>query len=502
MTLNRRKLFVGAGASLAAAAGLTRFAGVARAAVAPADMTLAQAMYSLGTGAISAEEYVRALLAQMDACVELNAFISTDRRAILETAGNLDRGSGLARFGMLAGIPLAVKDNIDTRDLPTTAGTPALKYHRPRSNAQVVQVLLDAGALLAGKANLHELAMGVTNNNVAFGAARNPFDPAMIPGGSSGGTAVAVASRMVPAGLGTDTGGSCRVPASLCGVVGYRPTSGRYSLQGVLVISHTVDTIGILARSVEDVAILDSLIAGAPLQFSVPSLRGVRLGIPRKPFYEDLDSESARTCESGLRALERSGAILVDVDLSAIAEVGMAAAVVPRYEGVRNLPNYLAEHELDLSVEELVGQIASPDVARNLNSRVDGGGVPSAEMYEHALSVSRVQLRRTFNRAFVDHRVTALVYPTTPLPARPIGQDETVELNGKQVPTFMGYARNTAPVSMAGLPALSVPVGLTGAGLPVGLEFNAREGADWLLLQVGQAVEQVFGQLPPPPDCS
>ena len=187
-------------------------------------------------------------------------------------------------------MPLALKDNLDTAEMPTTGGTPGLRGHRPKHNAPVVQKLLDAGAIAFGKTNLHELAYGITNNNAAFGAARNPYDRTRIPGASSGGVGVAVAARMAPGGIGSDTGGSVRIPAALCGIVGFRPTTGRWSQAGIVPISHTRDTAGPMTRSVADCALLDHVVTGSALP-PAASLKGLRLGVPRAHFWDPLDRE-------------------------------------------------------------------------------------------------------------------------------------------------------------------------------------------------------------------
>ena len=194
--------------------------------------------------------------------MSLNAFIHLDPEQVRAAARAAD-AKGSAAGGPLHGVPLALKDNLDTADMPTTGGTPGLKGHRPKRNADVVQKLFDAGAIAFGKANLHELAYGITNNNAGFGAARNPYDPTRIPGGSSGGVGTAVGARIVPGGIGSDTGGSVRVPAALCGIVGFRPTTGRWSQAGVVPISHTRDTPGPMTRSVADCALLDSVVTGS-----------------------------------------------------------------------------------------------------------------------------------------------------------------------------------------------------------------------------------------------
>ncbi|MET0984873.1 MAG: amidase family protein, partial [Steroidobacteraceae bacterium] len=203
-------------------------------------LTASQAANLLRSGELTAVEYAEALIEQAEKIASLNAFISFDADAVRTQARAADdRRRAGERLGPLHGIPLAIKDNIDTADLPTTAGTPGLRHHRPRNNALVVQRLLDAGAILFGKNNLHELAYGVTTNNRAFGASRNPYDLQRVPGGSSGGTAAAVCARVVPAGIGTDTGASIRLPMAFCGGVGFRPSVGRWPQQGLIPASNT-----------------------------------------------------------------------------------------------------------------------------------------------------------------------------------------------------------------------------------------------------------------------
>ena len=184
-------------------------------------------------------------------------------------------------MGALHGLPILIKANIATANVPTSAGTPALRDYRPASDAPVVARLFSAGAILLGKTNMHELAYGITSNNGAFGAVHNPYNPALIPGGSSGGNGAAIAARMCPAGLGTDTGGSVRIPAALCGIVGLRPTVGRYSGAGIVPLSRTMDTAGPMARSVEDLVLLDSVITGQNAPVQPAALRGLRLGAAR-----------------------------------------------------------------------------------------------------------------------------------------------------------------------------------------------------------------------------
>ncbi len=219
-------------------------------------LTAVEVLAAFERGEIRVSEYVDLLLERCEQYRDLNAFIYQNPDGIRDAAIRADRARDAGEtLGPLHGLPIILKDNIDTREMPTTGGTPALKGHRPLENAPIVQSLLEAGAIIFGKANMHELAHGITNNNKAFGPVRNPHDRTKIPGGSSGGCGAAVGARLVPAGIGTDTGGSVRIPAALCGIVGFRPTVGRYPQRGIVPISHTRDTAGPMTRSVVDTAV-------------------------------------------------------------------------------------------------------------------------------------------------------------------------------------------------------------------------------------------------------
>jgi Asp-tRNA(Asn)/Glu-tRNA(Gln) amidotransferase A subunit family amidase len=276
-----------------------------------AELGAVEAAVAIRAGDFSAQALVEALLDRCARAVPLNAFISLDPDAVRAAARNADqRRQRGERLGPLHGVPIVLKDNFDTVDFPTTAGTPALAAHRPTRNAPVVQRLLNAGAFILGKANMQELAFGPTSNNAAFGPVRNPYDHSRIPGGSSGGTAAAVAARLAPAGLGTDTGGSVRVPASLSGVVGFRPTTLRWPQDGIVPISHTRDTAAPIARCVADCVLLDGVVTGGATSLSPIRLEGLRLGVPRGHFWEDLDAEVEAILADALARLAAAGVVL------------------------------------------------------------------------------------------------------------------------------------------------------------------------------------------------
>jgi len=464
----------------------------------PLGLSAVEALSALRDKRFSARSYAEAVLARSEALAGLNVFISQDGDALLAAAEQADERLAAGEAGPLLGLPLAVKDNIDTADMPTTGGTPSLRDWIPPANAPVMQALLDAGAMLAGKANMHELAFGITSNNATFGAVGNPYDPTLIPGGSSGGTAAAVAARIVPAGLGSDTGGSCRIPAALTGCVGFRPSLGRYSQAGVIPISHTRDTIGPFARSVADIALLDGICAGEGLPAFDKPIEELRIGVPATYFYENLDYELEIVVAKALERFRMEGVQLIDVDIENIQVLNETISFpIALFEVLRELGAYLYTHDNTLSLPDLVEQAAGPDVKGLLTSLMGDNAVP-AGLYREVIAKGRPALQRAYAGYFADNQLDALVVPTTALPARPIGQDETVDLNGEQVPTFMTYIRNTDPPSNAGLPCLSVPAGLTESGLPVGIEFVGPAGGDAVVLHIASLFEAIVGTLPAP----
>jgi indoleacetamide hydrolase len=464
------------------------------------ELGVREAAEAIRTGAQTAEALAEALLARCAAASPLNAFISLEPDRLRAAARGADqrrrRGEPL---GPLHGVPLALKDNIDTAEFRTTGGTPALTAHRPKRNAPIVQRLLDAGALVLGKANLQELAYGPTSNNAAFGPAHNPYDSTRIPGGSSGGSAAAVAARLAPAALGTDTGGSIRVPASLCGITSLRPTTLRWPQAGIVPLSHTRDTAGPMARHVADCVLVDGVITGGPTKVTPPPLKGLRLGVPRGHFWEGLDAELAAVLEAALARLREAGVVLVEGDVANVAALDAAAGFpIMLYETVIELERYLVEHETGLDFASLMAQVKSPFV-KNALAELHGGRAVSKAAYDEALDKHRPALQETYRRYFKERGVAAMVFPTTPLPAAKIGEDDTVMLNGVAVSTLSTYIRNLAPGSTAGIPGLSLAAGMTKAGLPVGIAIDGPEKGDHELLAIGLALESVLPRLPAPP---
>jgi len=434
---------------------------------------------------------VEAFLQKISSRPELNAFITLDAEGAREQAAALDASNSGGEFA-LEGMVISVKDNIAVAGLPITGGTPSLRHFRATQDAATVRRLRDAGAIILGKANMHELAVGITSNNAGFGAVGNAHAPACIPGGSSGGTAAAIAAGFVDAGLGTDTGGSSRIPAALNGIAGFRPTTGRYSSDGILRISNTRDTIGPMANTVADVVRLDNVMSGDGDGSVQPEkLAGLRVGVPRATFYDNLDPPVAAAMDNALQALRDAGVKLIEADLPDVFELNEKVGFpVVLYEIIRLVPEWLAANDAGITFAALLDGVASPDVKGILGSAVNEP-IPE-EVYRAALDTHRPALQQAYREYFREHNVEAIIFPTTPLVARPIAtSDEMVVINGTEIPTFPAYIRNTDPASNAGIPGLSLPAGKSPEGLPVGLEIDGPAGSDRRLLSIGLAIERI-----------
>jgi mandelamide amidase len=465
------------------------------------ELSATEAAARIRAGTLKSEDLVRALVEVVERKRDLNAFITFDRERVLAAARKADSLAARKSFaGPLHGVPIVLKDNIHVAGLPNTAGTPGLKGFVPTRNAPVAEKLIRAGAIVLGKTNMHELAFGITSNNAAFGPARNAYDAARIAGGSSGGTGNAIAARMVAAGLGSDTGGSVRIPAALNGIAGLRPTLGRYSQEGITPIAHTRDTAGPMAREVADLVLLDTIVTGSRDRVAAAPLAGLRIGVDRAVFFRNLDTEVEQMTNAALERLRQAGAEIVEVDMAGLVDLNAKVSFpVALYEANVDLTAYLKRYRIPLDLAGLAAQIASPDVKGLFASAIVPGAkdaVPQ-KAYLDALA-ARPALQQLYAETFRKHRIVALAFPTTPLPAAPIGDDEKTKLNGADVPTFPTFIQNTDPGSNAGLPGLSVPIGRTSAGLPVGLELDGPAKSDRRLLGIGLAVESLFGRLPAP----
>jgi Asp-tRNA(Asn)/Glu-tRNA(Gln) amidotransferase A subunit family amidase len=464
------------------------------------DLSLTAVLAGLDAGDFTSEELARALLARAGRWADLNAFIALDGDAVLSAAQASDARRRGGEKAPLLGAPLAIKDNIEVAGMATTAGTNALRGNIAARNAPVLDPLLAAGAIVFGKANMHELAFGCTSANAAFGEVGNPYDPDRVAGGSSGGTAAAVGARLAPAGLGSDTGGSVRIPAAFCGIVGFRPTTGRYPQAGIVPLSETRDTAGPMARRVEDVRLLDGVVTGlgaAPR----PALADVRIGVPRGYFFESLDPAIATGVEVMLQRLRDYGITLVEADVPDLESVHKAGNFpVILYEAVRDLKAYLAGSGAGVDLDAIVDEIASPDV-RDIVVPLMGEGAIAEDAYRQAIEVHRPHLQRLYAAYFDEHRLDAMVYPTTPVLPVPIAQEQSGTLEGGNVvPAITLFDRNVSPSSNAGIPSLTMPAGVSPDGLPLSVTLDARQGADAALLALACAIEEREPAMPSPPE--
>jgi len=452
---------------------------------------------------VSAVEVCEHALARIDSAnPKLNAFLAVARDRALDRARAIDRER---HTGPLAGVPVALKDNIMTRGITTTASSRMLQHFVPPYDATVVGRLEAAGAIVVGKTNCDEFAMGSSTENSAFGPSRNPWNPDYIAGGSSGGSAVAVAAGMSPIALGSDTGGSIRQPASLCGVVGLKPTYGRVSRYGLIAFASSLDQIGPLARTAWDAATALSVLAGAdeydstasqePVADYVGSLsgdiRGVKLGVPRKMLEQGVEPAVRNSFYGALEILGAAGAEIIDIELPHapyaiatyyIVATAEASSNLARYDGVRY--GFRAEGARDLKemYEKTRSQGFGPEVKRRI---MLGTYVLSAGYYDaYYLKAQQVRtlVRRDYELAF--QTVDAVVMPTSPTSAFRIGEKVEDPLSLYLTDVF------TVSANLAGLPGLSVPCGLTPNRLPIGLQLTGRPFDEATLLRIGDTYER------------
>jgi mandelamide amidase len=471
-----------------------------RAAALPADIadfTLGQAIAALRRGTIRTRDLVEAALRRHARSAHFGAFIADAYDRAMEQADAVDgRAADTLAPVSLQGIPLAVKDNVHVAGFGNTAGTPGLAAFRPSRDATVARRLRDAGALFVGKTNMHELSLGVTSHNAHFGDVRNSRDPARLAGGSSGGSAVAVALGMAYAAIGTDTAGSIRIPAALNGIVGLRPTVGRYPGDGVTPVCPTRDTPGPMARTVADVALLDQVITGSPRPLVAPRPECIRLGVAREFFFEGLDTQVHEVAQSALRRLQDNGVRLIELSMPGLAATNEAvSAAIGFAEFWPAMERYLRSHETGLSMKDLARDAAGSDVRaliENFLSPDSPYRVP-ADRYEAALRVHRPALRSMIMEQFCAHRLDGIIMPATIAVAGPLAAGAGIAaLNDQPVSANYAYLRNTLPASNAGLPALALPAGSTASGQAVGIEIDGAPYGDRQLLAVGLTLESLL----------
>jgi aspartyl-tRNA(Asn)/glutamyl-tRNA(Gln) amidotransferase subunit A len=468
---------------------------------------------AVNAGALSAREVAQAALERINAVDgKLNAFLAKDPDWVLARAEEIDHKVSESALP-LAGVPIAIKDNICTNRLPTTCGSRMLENYRSPYSATAIKRLERAGAIVIGKTNCDEFAMGSSTENSAFGPTRNPYDLERVSGGSSGGSAVAVSAGMVPLALGSETGGSVRQPASFCGVVGLKPTYGRISRYGLVAFASSLDCIAPLANSPKDIALLlteiagrdenDSTSAAVPVPDFLSELNkpvaGMRVGVPKEFFGEGLDPEVRSIVERGIRNTASLGCELVEVSLPhtryAIADYYIiapaeASSNLARYDGVRY--GYRVPAPADL--QDMYKRTRSEGFGAEVKRRIMVGTYAlSSGYYEayygRAMRV-RTLIKRDYDQAF--EHVDALLSPVSPTPAFRIGEKISDPLSMYLSDIY------TVTANLAGIPALSIPCGFTVEGLPVGLQMLANQFEEGTLLRMAEAYIQAFPLTRPP----
>ena len=476
----------------------------------PTDLTAVEIRDQIAKGSLSSLDVTRAFVARTDSVEpKVRAFLSRTSEEAIARAQKLDERQARGEpTGKLHGVPLAVKDIISVKGTPCTCGSRILEDYVPPYDATAVERLLAEGAVLIGKCNMDEFAMGSSTENSAFHPTSNPWDLGRVPGGSSGGSAAAVAAREVPAALGTDTGGSVRQPAALCGVTGLKPTYGRVSRYGLVAFASSLDQIGPITRSVEDAALLleataghdplDATSAQEPTEDYVDQLKRdvskLRVGIPRQLPVEGLDSDVSDCYRSAIATLEELGVETVDIDLPTsshavacyyLISTSEASSNLARYDGVR----YGLRAANASSLQQMYRETREEGFGAEVKRRIMlGTYVLSAGYYDaYYLKAQRVRtlIARDFQQAF--ERVDAVALPTTPTPAFELGEKLEDPLQMYLSDVF------TITANLVGIPGISIPAGFSRGGLPIGLQFLGKHFAETTILRLAHAFEQATG---------
>ncbi|MGN6107151.1 MAG: Asp-tRNA(Asn)/Glu-tRNA(Gln) amidotransferase subunit GatA [Kofleriaceae bacterium] len=470
--------------------------------------SVADTAQRVAAGEVTAVQLAEDSLARIDALDrELGAFLAVDREGALAAAREIDRQrADGAALGPLAGVPVTLKDNLVTRGLVTTAGSKILDGWVPPYDAAVVERLRAAGAVILGKVNCDEFGMGSSTERSAFHPTRNPWDRERVPGGSSGGSAAAVAAGLGGASLGTDTGGSIRQPAAFCGIVGLKPTYGRVSRYGVIAFASSLDQVGPLARSVGDAARVLGAIAGhdprdaTSLDAPVPpyeqqlaeGVSGMTIGLPREYFAGDLDPEIRGALDAAIAALRDRGAKVVEVSLPHtglalpayyLVAPAEASSNLARYDGIRFGKRADAQDLLDLYARTR-GEGFGPEVKRRIMLGTYALRAGHYDAYYRKAQQVRTLIKRDFDQVFAS--VDLVLTPTTPTAAFPFGARAT------PLDMYLGDVF-TLSCNLAGLPGLSVPCGLTAGGLPIGAQLLGKPLDEATVLRAGAAIEAAVG---------
>lgn len=455
---------------------------------------------------VSARDVAEAFYRRIEALDDrVHAYLTLTRDLAFEQADRADRRRRAGESGALLGIPLAIKDVICTKGIRTTCGSKILHNFVPPYNATVMERLNAAGAILLGKANMDEFAMGSSTEHSAYGITHNPWDLSTIPGGSSGGSAAAVAADECAAALGTDTGGSIRQPAACCGIVGLKPTYGRVSRYGLVAFASSLDQIGPITKDVRDAALLLNVIGGKDRRDSTSAdialpdftqaltadVQGLRIGIPREYFIEGIDAEVEQAVRDAIKVLEGMGAVTADISLPH-TEYGVAVYYIlapseassnlARYDGIKygyRTPQWSNLRDMYMRTRD---EGFGAEVKRRIMLGTYALSAGYYDAYYKKAQQVRTLILRDFEAAF--QQVDVIVAPTTPTPAFKIGEktDDPLQMYLSDV--------YTVPVNLAGIPGISLPCGFSSAGLPIGLQIIGKPFDEKTILRVAYAFEQ------------
>ena len=434
-------------------------------------MRIADAAPRIARGEISPVALIRSCLARIDARRELNAFIAVLADSALAEATQAESDIAAGRYrGPLHGIPVSIKDIVDVAGVPTTSASRLPPLH-PTKDAPIVKRLRDAGAVIIGKTNLHEFAFGTTGDDTAFGPVHNPHDFDRSAGGSSSGAAVALVEGMCLGAIGTDTGGSIRIPAAACGIVGLKGTHGELTTEGVVPLSATCDHIGPLALTVEDARIMFDALRGTPPRSAAPKAGPLVFGVPDGYLLERLDVEVRAAFDRVRETLEAARHRVVDV------EIEFARSTPDIYLHIV-LPEASWYHAPLLAAH---ADAYSP----NVRLRLEMGGYVLAEDYCRAMHL-RSRLTAAVDRAVT--AVDALLLPSLPIPAPPLGA-QTIDIDGRPEPVRNAMLRLTQMFNLTGHPAIAIPAGQTAGGLPIGMQLVGRRNETDQLIAVAASIE-------------
>ena len=470
------------------------------------NLTAAQLATKLQSREISAPEVTQAFLDRIESHDDkYGAFLAIDAERALAQAGKAQKALDAGNAGILTGIPVAIKDNISTEGIETTCASKILKGYIPPYSATVIEKLNAAGAITIGKTNLDEFAMGSSTETSAYKLSKNPWDTTRTPGGSSGGSTVAVTANMAPLALGSDTGGSIRLPASFCGIVGFKPTYGRCSRYGLVAFASSLDQIGPLTKTVEDAAILSNVITGHCVRdsTSIPdsqisigdlkkgSLKGMKLAFPKEMYGDGTDPAVQEATERALDDLRKEGVEITEVSIPTIP-LGVttyyiiapaeASSNLGRFDGVRYGPRSEGQGHIDV-----VAKTRAEGFGHEVKARIMIGTYALSAGYYDAFYLRAQQVRAMMTQQFNDSfkEFDFVVSPTAPVVAFRLGAMSQDPMQLK----LLDYC--TIPANMGGFPAISVPVGFAHE-LPVGLQLMGPQMGDEKVLQAAFAIERVF----------